>query len=301
MHANEVATSVDLARRLLAAQFSQWADLPIVPVASAGTDHALYRLGQDMVLRLPRIPSATGQAAKEALWLPRLAPHLPLEIPQPLLMGRPGEGYPWQWSIYRWIEGEGPPGVGTRWANPPTAVARALARFVQALWALDTTDGPPPDEFNAFRGLPLAARDAQVRRALAGLAADHDGLVDTGASEAAWEEALAAPAWEEPPRWIHGDLQPANLLMRRGRLQAVIDFGCMGVGDPACDLQVAWNFLSGESRDVFREALGVDGAMWARGRGWALSVGLIALPYYRRTNPLLASIARRTIKEVVGH
>jgi aminoglycoside phosphotransferase (APT) family kinase protein len=187
-----------------------------------------------------------------------------------------------------------------RQESPPRAVALALARFVQALWVLDATDGPPPDEFNAFRGVPLAARDAQVRRALAELRKAHDGLLDTEAAQAAWEEALAAPAWEGPPRWIHGDLQPANLLMRRGRLQAVIDFGCMGVGDPACDLQVAWNFLSGESRDVFRKALGVDGATWARGRGWALSVGLIALPYYRETNPLLAGIARHTIEEVAG-
>jgi aminoglycoside phosphotransferase (APT) family kinase protein len=291
MHSDEVDTDVPLVGRLLAGQFPQWADLPIEPVRSAGTDNALYRLGEDMVVRLPRIHWATEQVEKEQRWLPRLAPHLPLAIPVPLAMGAPAEGYPWRWSVYRWLEGE------TATIERITDFRQAatdLARFIAALQRIDPAGGPPPGPHNSQRGEPLAARDARTRAAIASL----HGVLDAGALTAAWEAALAAPAWPGPPAWIHGDLQAGNLLVRQGRLSAVIDFGCLGVGDPACDLQVAWNFLSAETRNVFRAALPVDAATWARGRGWALSVGLIALPYYRNTNPILAGISRRAIGEV---
>jgi aminoglycoside phosphotransferase (APT) family kinase protein len=293
MHGDEVDTDVSLVRRLLAGQFPQWADLPVEPVRSAGTDNALYRLGADMVVRLPRIHWAVGQVEKEQRWLPRLAPHLPLAIPVPLTMGAPAEGYPWHWSVYRWLAGEAAsiePLADLRQA------ATDLARFVAALQRIDPSGGPPPGSHNSQRGEPLAARDAQTRAAIASLR----GVLDAGALTAAWEAALAAPAWPGRPVWIHGDLQAGNLLVRQGRLSAVIDFGCLGVGDPACDLQVAWNFLSAETRDIFRAALAVDAATWARGRGWALSVGLIALPYYQDTNPILAGISRRAIEEVVA-
>jgi aminoglycoside phosphotransferase (APT) family kinase protein len=293
MHSDEVDTDVPLVGRLLAGQFPQWADLPIEPVRSAGTDNALYRLGEDMVVRLPRIHWATEQVEKEQRWLPRLAPHLPLAIPVPLAMGAPAEGYPWRWSVYRWLEGE------TATIERITDFRQAatdLARFIAALQRIDPAGGPPPGPHNSQRGEPLAARDARTRAAIASL----HGVLDAGALTAAWEAALAAPAWPGPPAWIHGDLQAGNLLVRQGRLSAVIDFGCLGVGDPACDLQVAWNFLSAETRNVFRAALPVDAATWARGRGWALSVGLIALPYYRNTNPILAGISRRAIDEVLA-
>jgi aminoglycoside phosphotransferase (APT) family kinase protein len=293
MHSDEVDTDVSLVGRLLAAQFPQWADLPIEPVRSAGTDNALYRLGEDMVVRLPRIHWATGQVDKEQRWLPRLAPHLPLAIPVPLAMGAPAEGYPWHWSVYRWLAGE--TATVERVADLRQA-ATDLARFIAALQRIDPTGGPPPGPNNSHRGEPLATRDAQTRAAIASL----HGMLDAGAVTAAWEAALAAPTWQGPPVWIHGDLQAGNLLARQGRLSAVIDFGCLGVGDPACDLQVAWNFLSAETRDVFRAALQVDAATWARGRGWALSVGLIALPYYQNTNPILAGISRHAIDEVLA-
>jgi aminoglycoside phosphotransferase (APT) family kinase protein len=293
MHSDEVDTDVSLVGRLLAAQFPQWADLPIEPVRSAGTDNALYRLGEDMVVRLPRIHWATGQVDKEQRWLPRLAPHLPLAIPVPLAMGAPAEGYPWHWSVYRWLAGE--TATVERVADLRQA-ATDLARFIAALQRIDPTGGPPPGPNNSHRGEALATRDAQTRAAIASL----HGMLDAGAVTTAWEAALAAPTWQGPPVWIHGDLQAGNLLARQGRLSAVIDFGCLGVGDPACDLQVAWNFLSAETRDVFRAALQVDAATWARGRGWALSVGLIALPYYQNTNPALAGISRRAIEEVLA-
>ena len=293
MHLDEVDTDVFLVRRLLAAQFPQWADLPIEPVLSAGTDNAIYRLGDDMAVRLPRIQWATGQVDKEHQWLPRLAPLLPLAIPLPLAKGRPGEGYPWQWSICRWLAGEN--ATIEEFADPRQS-ATELAQFIAALQRIDPTGGPPPGAHNSFRGVPLALRDPETRAAIATL----HGALDTDAATAVWEAALQAPVWSGPPVWIHGDIQSGNLLAQQGRLSAVIDFGCLGVGDPACDLIVAWNLLSAETRDVFRSALPVDDATWARGRGWALSVGLIALPYYQTTNPVLAGISRRAIDETLA-
>ncbi len=293
MHVDEVDIDVALVGRLLAAQFPQWADLPIEPVHSAGTDNAIYRVGVDMAVRLPRIEDATGQVDKEHQWLPRLAPHLPLAIPVPRALGTPGEGYPWHWSVYQWLEGET---ATIECIADLCEAARDLAQFVAALQRIDPVGGPPPGVHNSFRGVPLSTRDADTRAAIASL----DSMLDASALTTAWEAALQAPAWHGPPVWIHGDLSPGNLLVERGRLSAVIDFGCLGVGDPACDLQVAWNLLSAQTRDVFRAALPVDDATWARGRGWALSVGLIALPYYQNTNPVLTDISRRAIDEVLA-
>ena len=292
MHDDEVATDATLVRRLLATQFPQWAELPINPVSSAGTDNALYRLGDEMAVRLPRIAWAVGQVDKEQQWLPRLAPHLPLAIPVPLAKGTPGEGYPWNWSVYRWLEGEN----GTiEHIAAPHQMAADLAQFVTALQRIDTGSGPPPGSHNSFRGVPLAVRDDSTRAAISAL----QGIIDTEAATLAWEAALQAPAWDGVPVWIHGDLQSGNLLAVKGRLSAVIDFGCLGVGDPACDLMVAWNLFSAGTRGVFRDSLTVDEATWARGRGWALSVGLIALPYYQHTNPVLAGISRYAIEQVL--
>ncbi len=293
MHADEVDTDVSLVGRLLAAQFPQWADLLIEPVHSAGTDNAIYRLGDAMAVRLPRIQGATAQVDKEQQWLPRLAPLLPLAVPVPLAKGTPAEGYPWHWSVYRWLEGED--ATIERIADLRQA-ATELAQFIATMQQIDPTGGPPPGQHNSFRGVPLSTRDAETRAAIASLG----GMLDTDAVTAAWDAALQAPAWHGPPVWIHGDLSPLNLLVERGWLSAVIDFGCLGVGDPACDLIVGWNLLSAETRDVFRAALQVDNATWARGRGWALSVGLIALPYYHTTNPVLAGIGRRAIAEVLA-
>jgi aminoglycoside phosphotransferase (APT) family kinase protein len=293
MHADEVDIDVSLVGRLLAAQFPQWANLPLEPVDSAGTDNAIYRLGGDMLVRLPRIAGAVEQVNKEQHWLPRLAPHLPLAIPVPLAMGMPGKGYPWNWSVYPWLEGEN--ATLDRIAHPRQA-AMDLAQFIAALQRIDTTGGPPSGSHNFFRGVPLAMRNAPTRAAIDAL----HGVIDTDAATAAWETALQTPAWNGPSVWIHGDLQSGNLLCVDGRLSSVIDFGGLGVGDPACDLIVAWNLLAADTRELFRATLQVDAAMWARGRGWALSVGLIALPYYQATNPALAGIARRAIAEVLA-
>ena len=293
MHPDEAATDAELVERLLVAQFPAWAHLPLTRIGSTGTDNALYRLGPELAVRMPRRPSAAGQVAKEARWLPVLAPHLPLAIPVPLATGLPGEGYPHPWGVYRWLEGE--TAHAGRLADPGAA-AESLAEFLTALRAIDASDAPLPGAHNSYRGVPLAARDRAVRAALAHL----DGEIDTAAAMAAWERALAAPAWAGPPVWIHGDLSPFNLLARDGELTAVIDFGCLGAGDPACDLQPAWNLLPPAARERFRARLAPGEAAWERGRGWALSVAIIQLPYYRDTNPGLAANARFTIAAVLA-
>ncbi|WP_231494790.1 aminoglycoside phosphotransferase family protein [Cellulomonas sp. KRMCY2] len=293
MHDDERDIDAGLVRRLLAAQLPQWAGLPLTPVRSAGTDNAMFRLGDDMAVRLPRVPWAVEQVAKEQTWLPRLAPLLPLAVPELLGTGAPGAGYDWPWSVYRWLDGV------DATVEPVADLHRAadeLGGFVAALRRVDPTGGPPPGEHNSGRGVPLAARDTATRAAITSLV----GMIDTDAATAAWEAALRAPVWDGPPAWIHGDLHAANLLVRQGELSAVIDFGCLGVGDPAGDVSAAWVFCSAGTRDTFRAAAQPDDAMWARGRGWALSPALIALPYYRTSNPVLAGIARRAIDEVLA-
>lgn len=292
MHDNEIETSVTLVKRLLAAQFPHWADLPVEPVSSAGTDNAIYRLGRDMAVRLPRIDWAIGQAAKEREWLPKLAPLLPLAVPVPLAQGKPDAGYPWHWSVYRWLEGEN--------ANPgslsnPVQAARDLAHFIAALQRISPMGGPLALEYN-LRGTSLAQRDSETRAAIMAL----DGMFDSQVLMAIWETALQAPEWDRVPVWFHGDLLVGNVLFNRGRVSAIIDFGGLGVGDPACDLMIAWGLFSGMSRVQFRAALQVDDATWERGRGHALSQAVIFIPYYLNTNPLGVAFARHTITEILA-
>jgi len=294
MHTDEVGTDVSLVRRLVAGQFPEWADLSVDPVSSAGTDNVLYRLGHDMVVRLPRHERTSGTLERERRWLPRLAPHLPLAVPVPLADGLPAEGYPFVWSVYRWLEGEN--ATVERIADLRRA-AFDLAEFVAALQRVDPTGGPPPGKENANRGVPLSTRDAAVRSALASWNDD----VDTDAAAAAWGDALSAAEWDRSPVWIHGDLDSRNLLVEQGRLTAVVDWGCLGVGDPACDVAVVWKVLSADTRDLFRNALQLDDATWARSRGWVLSQALMVQPYYTiETNPELILESRRWLAEVLA-
>ena len=288
MHADEIDTDVALARRLVAAQFPQWAGLAVEPVPFRGTDNALYRLGDDKVVRLPTTPRTVRTLEKERRWLPRLAPHLPLPVPAPLAEGAPGEGYPFTWSVYGWLPGK------TVIEAPIADLRQAavdLAGFIRALQPIDPTGGLGPGEHNFGRGEPLANRDGPMRAAIDALGV-HDRT-------AAWEEALSVPEWEGPPVWIHGDLDARNVLVEDGRLSAVLDFGSVGVGDPACDVMVAWKLFDADSREVFRRELAVDDATWARARGWALSQALIALAYYTlETNPVLVREAQMWLEEL---
>jgi aminoglycoside phosphotransferase (APT) family kinase protein len=287
LHANELPTNAALVRRLLASQLPHWASLPIERVPSSGTDNALYQLGDDMVVRLPRVEWAVSGLVRELEWLPTLTPLLPIEIPKPLAAGSPAAGFPWPWAVYEWLDGANP--TLDRRAEPDL-LARDLACLIQAFRRIEI-DGP-----SSRRGLPLTVQDEAARTALGEL----DSEIDVVAAAAAWEHALRAPEWSGPPMWIHGDLLPGNLLVRDGRLTGVLDFALVGVGDPACDLVVAWSVLPGSSRSRFRDELGVDEATWSRGRGWALSIGLVALPYYKQTNPGFAALARHLIREVLA-
>jgi aminoglycoside phosphotransferase (APT) family kinase protein len=283
---------VSLARRLVAAQFPQWSDLPIKPVEFDGWDNRTFRLGEDMSLRLPSAEAYAAKVEKEHLWLPKLAPLLPLPIPVPLAKGDPAEGYPWHWSVYRWLEGE----IAT--VGPIADLcqfASALAQFLATLQRIDPTGGPPPGKHNFFRGGPLTTYDTETRDAIAAL----QGKIDADAVSAVWEAALQA-TWHGPPVWLHGDVHATNLLVYRGQLSAVIDFGGSGVGDPACDVAIAWTFFTGKSREAFRTALPVDSATWTRGRGWALWKGLITLAKHEDIHALEAGEARRVIDEILA-
>jgi aminoglycoside phosphotransferase (APT) family kinase protein len=258
---NKDEITAGVAARLVAAQFPQWAGLPVTPVALNGQDNTTFRLGSELSVRLPGA-SSVPQVAKEHRWLPVLAPHLPLPVPEPVAMGRPSEGFPRPWSVYRWIEGE--PASTGRVAGL-TGFASALAGFLAALQAVDAGGGPPAGRHNFFRGGPLAAFDEQARR-LIRLAA---GDIDAGAAASVWDTALASGR-ERAPVWVHGDLAASNVLVAGGALHAVIDFGGVAVGDPAYDLVMEWEFFTGESAAAFRRGLRLDEATWARGRGWAL-------------------------------
>ncbi|WP_420713092.1 aminoglycoside phosphotransferase family protein [Streptomyces sp. MMG1121] len=291
MHPGMHAIGVDLVRRLVAGQFPQWAGLAVERFPSGGTVNAMYRLGDDMVVRLPLVAGGANDASRERTWLPRLVPHLPTTIPEVLGEGEPAEGYPWPWSVYRWLAGENPEAGAL---SEPVLLAEDLAEFVAAMRSI-TLPGAP----RAHRGGPVASLDAETRAAIEELRGIPQEGVDCDAATAVWEETLRAPGWDGPPVWLHADLMPGNLLVDGGRLTSVIDFGCMGAGDPACDLFPAWNLLPAEAREVFRETLNVDNATWIRGRGRTLSQALIALPYYRRTNPAMAHNARHVIRTVL--
>jgi aminoglycoside phosphotransferase (APT) family kinase protein len=288
MHDDEIDIPVDTVARLIAGQFPRWAGLPLRRVPSTGTVNALFRLGPDLVVRLCRVPWAAGDQAKELRWLPRLAPFLPVAIPAPVAAGRPTDEYPWTWSVLRWLPGTNPvPGS----LSAPDGLAADLAAFVGAFRAVDIPGGP-----EAYRGGALARLDGPTRAAIAGL----DGTIDTDAVTAVWDEALEIPAWAGPPTWVHADLLPGNILTVDGRLSAVIDFATAGIGDPACDLIVAWIVLPAGVRRDFRAGVVCDDATWARARARALAMGLGLLHYYRDVELTLAAEARYTIAEITA-
>jgi aminoglycoside phosphotransferase (APT) family kinase protein len=284
MHTDELDLDEALVSRLLAAQFPQWAALPLSRVEPAGTVNAIFRLGDVLALRLPRRKGPTEPGGKELDWLPTLAPLLPLEIPVPVTQGRPSADYPWFWDVYTWIDGE-----TTRLEEiDAIQAARDLAALVAAMQQVDPAGAPPG------RGIPLAERDPEFRHWLARFDGDPAAAVE-------WERALAAPPWDGPPVWHHGDLDARNWLVRDGRICAVIDWGSMGVGDPACDVMVAWKLHSLEARDAFREALPTDGATWERARGWAVSQAVAALSYYTpENNPTLYREAESWLELVLS-
>jgi len=279
-------------RRLVASQFPQWADLPVWPVPTSGWDNQTFRLGQRLSVRLPTAREYALAVDKEHRWLPILAPRVPLPKPVPMARGVPADGYGFHWSVYEWIDGEPAriDGIGDL-----TRFADGLASFLVALQRVDPTGGPQPDLHNWFRGGPLQIYDPQIRRAIEVL----DRRIPRDIVTEIWRSALRA-AWDGRSVWFHGDVAPGNLLVRDGVLAAVIDFGTCGVGDPACDLAIAWTLLSGPSRDAFRARLDVDPGTWTRGRAWALWKALIVYAGALQGKPAVAAEANRIIDEIVA-
>jgi aminoglycoside phosphotransferase (APT) family kinase protein len=265
----KAAITPELVSGLVAAQFPDWADLAVAPVELDGWDNTTFRLGEDLAVRLPSADWYVAQVDKEHRWLPILAPQLPLPIPRPLAKGIPGSGFPRPWSVYEWLAGRH---ATMDRVGDLNGFATDLADFLAALYQIDPNDGPEPGAHNFFRGGPLTTYDVETRAAISDLKDE----IDTNAATEVWEAALAA-TWHGPAVWIHGDVTAANLLVVDGRLSAVVDFGCSGVGDPACDLTIAWTFFFGDSRETFRDRLPLDEGTWARGRGWALWKALITL------------------------
>jgi aminoglycoside phosphotransferase (APT) family kinase protein len=239
---------------------------------------------------MPRNAEAALQAAKQHRWLATLAKKLPLSVPEPLALGEPSAAFAGAWSVVRWLRGSSPDSIST----PQDAVA--LAEFVLALRSANADGAPPPGAHNALRGVPLPARDRQTRLAIAALGR----TADTQALLLTWAAALDAAPWQGPPRWIHGDLLPANLLMQDGRLSAVLDFGLLAAADPAVDLMAAWTTLRGTARPTFLAAASPDRDATQRGRGWALSFAAIALPFYGPRGHPLARVAQDTLREILS-
>lgn len=261
--------STELVRGLIAAQFPHWADLTITPIAPGGWDNCSFRLGDSMVVRLPSAAGYAAQVQKEQTFLPRLAPHLPLPIPEAIALGQASADFPHPFGIYGWIEGET---AEHGKIDDLCRFAEDLAGFLTALYTLDASNGPEAGPHNFYRGSALSTYDLETRTAITTL----KDRIDAKAATAIWEVALSSQ-WSRPAVWLHGDIAAGNLLVNNGKLSAVIDFGSMGIGDPACDLAIAWTFLGHDSRQRFHAALPLDRETWQRGRGWALWKSLITL------------------------
>lgn len=248
-------------------QFPQWKGLTITPILPGGWDNRCYQLGDDMIVRLPSAERYADKVAKEQQWLPKLAPHLSLPIPVPLAMGKPSDNYPWPWSVYRWI-----PGITAAEANniDKNNFAQSLAQFLLELHAIDTTNAPLSGQHNFYRGGDLSVYDLETKKAIELL----KEKIDTKKANGIWSRALATK-WHHAPVWVHGDISIGNLLTENGQLSAVIDFGGICAGDPACDLVIAWTYFDETNRKFFENALKLDADTWSRARGWALWKALI--------------------------
>lgn len=287
MHDGEVGIDAGLVRRLVDGQFPRLAGLPVSAVQSTGTVNAIYRLGDHLCARLPRVQKYAGDLEDELRWLPWLAPQLSLRVPEPVATGHPAGGYPFPWAIYRWIDGQP---YADELVEDERQAAIDLARFVAELRAIDPAGAP-----RAGRR-PLRELDDATRTAID----SSRSVIDGDAVAAAWERALEAPAWEGTPVWIHTDLLRPNLLADGGRLSAVIDFGEAGIGDPAADVIAAWSVFGPAGRETFRGVLDVDDGTWNRARGFALHQAAMIIPYYPETNPGFVALAKRTVDEVLA-
>lgn len=285
LHVDEIPIDVSLVRGLIRDARPDWAGLDVGPLSSSGSTNALFRLGSDLLVRLPRQPGGSAAIEKEARWLPRLAPHLPVAVPEVVMVGEPALGYPEHWSVVRWIDGEAGDGAVPEYG---VEVAEDLTNLLTALRRVPVGDDAVADRaLNSYRGEALERFDS-VAAAAFDACRDLPGLdIDLDRAQRAWRSAVSLPAAVEPQGgcWLHGDLLAENILLTRGRLAAVVDFGGLAIGDPTVDLIVAWELLDAAAREVFRSRLGVDEATWLRGRAWAVGLAINTLPYYWHTMP----------------
>lgn len=289
MHENELDVNSKLVKTLIDEQCPNWANLPLEPIKSSGTDNALFRLGSEYVVRLPRINWATASINKEYDWVPKLSQLLNTPVSKPLFKGAANDIYPWSWLVTKWNDGLNPSFENK---NEFEMLAKGLAAFLNELHNINLANGP-----ESRRGVPLIQLEEQTSKSISELESE----INIEAVSEIWQQLSNTPAWAKAPVWVHGDFLPGNILIQNNRLSAVIDFSDVGMGDPACDLIIAWSLLNSNSRNIFRKNLeNIDDNTWARGKGWALSIALIMLPYYKNTNPTLASLARRMIKNILG-
>lgn len=294
MHENELVINESMVQELLDTQCSSWKNLPLTAIPSTGTEHVLFRLGTDYIIRFPRVEWSTGSVnktiEKEFKWVPQLSKLLNVPVAEPIFKGNPDENYPWSWIIAKWNDGHIP---DFEKANEYNQLAKDLAYFLNDLHKINLPNGPL-----SRRGLPLLELDIQTRKAIIELESE----IDTQAVTKLWIQLINVPKWKQSPVWVHGDFLPGNVLVKNNRLNAVIDFSDLGIGDPACDLIIAWSLFNTTSRQIFRNYLeNIDNNTWERGKGWALSIALIMLPYYKYSNPAMASLARVMIRNVLDN
>jgi aminoglycoside phosphotransferase (APT) family kinase protein len=290
LHEDEVAIGDDVVRRLVDDQLPEWSSAALTRLPPTGTDNQLFRLGDDLLLRMPRIGWAAESARWEHTWLPRLAAHLSMPVPAPVALGLPGEGYPWHWTVVPWIDGRTP----TTALIDPEEWAVGLGHFVRELREVPAMGAPATTE---GRGGPLSTLDEWVHTWAARADATR---VDLGAVLAVWRDALDAPSWDGEPAWFHADLHEGNLLVRDGSLAAVIDWGTAGRGDPAVELNALWGYLPAGVADLYAETVGLDDAAYRRARGFALAPALSGWTYYRDTAPHLSALGLATVRALVA-
>ena len=281
---------ISVVEALVEEQFPQWANLKVAPVALSGWDNRTFHLGREMTVRLPSAERYTHQVLKEQKWLPRIAAQLSYPIPEPLALGRPSDLYPWHWSVYRWIEGENADNLENEDLNK---FARDIAEFLKELQKADTKNGPAPGPFR--RGASPTYYDAATRRYLTHL----NSVIDTQAATAVWDRSIRSE-WSSSGVWVHGDFSTGNILVEDGKLKAVIDFGSASVGDPSCDLVIAWTFLRRESRRIFRQSLGLDQDTWARARGWAIWKAMFNIANAADVNSANSLKQKNIIREIIS-
>lgn len=286
MHEGEFDIGIALIKRLLIEQFPHFAERSITAVRSTGTVNAIYRLGDELYVRMPRLKEWAESIDNEWVWLPKFAPHISLNIPKPLGRGTPTNYYPCPWAIYHWIDGSP---YQDELIEDQYQVAHDLANFIKELRRIDSRGAPRGGRD------PLIELDTVTRSAIA----SSRNVLDSHVVSAAWALSLKALPWDGKPVWIHGDLLKSNLLVKDGRLYAVIDFGGVGIGDPAADVVPAWSVFNKAGRETFRQALDVDDNTWGRARGYALHQALMIIPYYQETNPDFVTMAKSTVNEIL--